>query len=193
MLKIFKSSSSDAAVLNEWIGKFDSTNAQSKLSDEQKLSLLEIAEGKAESENKLKMLEGIRKKLAELYKRSGKFRQAADYFGRLYKMAETGEEKERILPDLLDAYLRWPNVEGAVRLVDNCLLVQDLEPNSPVVLSIGSYFTHPPVGADPNVVLAALTKINIPGARPMWQKQLKCWIDRLSWVENRNKPQETDK
>ena len=193
LLKIFKSSSSDAAVLNEWIGKFDSTNAQSKLSDEQKLSLLEIAEGKAESENNLKMLEGIRKKLAELYKRSGKFRQAADYFGRLYKMAETGEEKERILPDLLDAYLRWPNVEGAVRLVDNCLLVQDLEPNSPVVLSIDSYFTHPPVGADPNVVLAALTKINIPGARPMWQKQLKYWIDRLSWIENRNKPQETDK
>jgi HEAT repeat protein len=194
MLKIFKSSSSDAAVLDKWIGEFGSMSADSRLSDERMISLLEIAEAKAESENKLEMLKGVRRKLADLYRKSGKFRQAADYLGRLYGTAETSEEKEAILPDLLDAYLRWPNVERAAKLVDNCLLAQDLEPNSPVVLSIDNYFAHPPPGADSNAVLMALTKINIPETRPrpMWQQQLKRWADRLGWTESRsNKPRET--
>jgi len=187
MLKIFKSSGSDAAVLDKWIGEFDSENNKGKLSDEQKLSLLEIAEGKAESENNLKMLKSVRGKLADFYRKNGKFKQAADYLGRLYETAGTAEEKDAILPVLLDAFLRWPNLERAVKLVDNCLLTRDLEPNSPIVLSINNYFTHPPVGADPNVVLGALTEINIRGARPMWQRQLKRWTDRLGRTEERNK------
>ena len=194
MLKIFKNPGSDAAVLDKWIREFDSTNADGKLSDEQMISLLEIAEGKAESENKLKMLKGIRKTLADLYKKSGRFEQAADYYGILYRGAETAEEKEAISANLLDVYLRWPNVERAAQLVDNCLLTKDLDPNSPVVRLIDNYFAHLPVGADPKAVLMALTKINIPEARPrpMWQQQLKRWADRLGRVEKRNKPQETD-
>jgi len=194
MLQIFKNPGSDAAVLDKWIREFDSTNTDGKLSDERMISLLEIAEGKAESENKLKMLKGIRKRLADLHKKSGRFEQAADYYGILYRRAETAEEKEAISANLLDVYLRWPNVERAARLVDNCLLTKDLGPNSPVVRSIDNYFAHLPVGADPKAVLMALTKINIPEARPrpMWQQQLKRWADRLGRVEKQNKPQETD-
>ena len=183
MVKIFRSSSCDAAVLDKWIGEFDSTSTKSKLSDEQMLSLLETAEGKAESENKPEMLKRIREKLAGLYKKSGKFKQAADYYGVLYQTVEPPEAKEAILADLLDVYLRWPNVEQAAILVDNCLLAKDLDPNSALALSIDGYFAHPPVGADPNKTIEALSKINAPEARPMWHRQLKRWMNRVKQPE----------
>jgi len=183
MVKIFKSSSCNAAVLDKWIGEFDSANTKSKLSDEQMFSLLETAEGKAESENKQEMLKRIREKLAGLYKKSGKFKQAADYYGVLYQTMETHEAKEVILAELLDVYLRWPNVEQAAILVDNCLLDKDLDPNSTLALSIDGYFAHPPVGADPNEIIEALSKINAPEVRTMWHRQLKRWMKRVKQPE----------
>ena len=187
MLRIFKSSSSDAAVLEKWIGEFES---QAKLSDEQKLSLLEIAERKAFGEKKLKMLKSVREKLSQLYVKSGKFKQAAELLGKMREAASTVEEKEAILPDLLDVYLKWPNAERAVKLVDNCLLEKDLEPNSGVVLSIDNYLTRPPAGADPNEILEALSKIKLPEARPKWAEQLKRWADRFGQAKDADKPKE---
>jgi hypothetical protein len=183
MLKIFKGSSCDAAVLDNWIAEFDSPSVKSMLSDEQMISLLETAEGKAESENKPEILKRTREKLAGLYKKSGKFEQAADRYGLLYQAAVPAEEKEAILADLLDVYLRWPDLEKLARSVNNRLLGKDLDPNSPVAKSIDRYFGNPPVGADPNEVLAALNKIDIPEARPMWRRQLKQWGNRLRQPE----------
>ena len=188
MLKIFKRS--EAAVLAGWIEKFDLPNTKGRLSDEQKIFVLEISKGKAEGDNKLEMLKEIREKLAELYKKSGKFERAAEYLGQLREAAETAEEQERILAELLDVYLRWPKVESAVQLVDNCLLEKDLEPNNVIVLSINSYLAKPSMGADPNAVLEALMKIDIPEERPKWQKQLKHWADRLVWAKEPDKPEE---
>ncbi|MEE9369920.1 MAG: hypothetical protein V3W45_00485, partial [Sedimentisphaerales bacterium] len=188
MLKIFKRS--EAVVLAGWIEKFDLPNTKGRLSDEQKIFVLEISKGKAEGDNKLEMLKEIREKLAELYKKSGKFERAAEYLGQLREAAETAEEQERILAELLDVYLRWPKVESAVQLVDNCLLEKDLEPNNVIVLSINSYLAKPSMGADPNAVLEALMKIDIPEERPKWQKQLKHWADRLVWAKEPDKPEE---
>jgi HEAT repeat protein len=179
MLRIFKSSSCNAGFLDKWIAEFNSTSAKSPLSDEQMVSVLETAERKAESENKPEILKRAREKLAGLYKKSGKFEQAADFYGLLYQTAETAEEKEAISADMLDLYLRWPNLEKATGVVDNCLLAKDLDPNSPIAMSIDSYFAHPPAGADPNEVFVALSKITIREPRPMWQKQLERWKDRL--------------
>ena len=188
MLKIFKRS--DAAVLNEWIGKFDLQNTQGRLSDEQRLSIFEIAERKAIGENKLKMLKNIRKKLVKFYSKNGEFERAAEYLGMLRQVAQTPEEREAILADLLDVYLRWPNVEAATQLVDNCLLEKDLAPNSVIVLSIDSYLAEPPDAADPNAILQALAEIKTPEARPMWQAKVKIWTDRLGQAEKTGKPKE---
>jgi HEAT repeat protein len=188
MLSIFRGSGCDASVLDSWVGKFASGNNGGKLSDERMISLLKIAETKAESDNKLEMLKRMREKLAELYERSSRFKEAADYYGVLYQAAESSGEKEGILVSLLNVHLQWPNVEGAAQLVNNYLLVKDLDPNSAVAFSIDSYFSHPPVGADPDAVLAALGKINIPDTRPMWQKQVKRWTKLLERPENPNKP-----
>ncbi|MHC4086489.1 MAG: HEAT repeat domain-containing protein [Planctomycetota bacterium] len=176
MLEILKSS--DASVLNEWISKFDSPSTKAKLSIEQMISFLEIAEGKAVRENKLKMLKDIREKLAGLYKKTGAFEQAAKYFGILQADAKK-EERDKILAELLDAYLRWPNVEAATKLVDNCLLEKDLDSNHVIVLAIDNYLSEPPVGADPNEVLKALIKINPSRKRPKWLMQVELWLSRL--------------
>ena len=194
MLRIFKRL--DAAVLGEWIGKFESKSSKTVLSDAQRISLLEMAEGKADGENRLEMLKDIRKKLADAYSKSGKYEQAAKRLGLLYEAAEP-DEKEAVSADLLDVYLRWPNLEDAKDLVENFLLQGDLEPNSVVILSIDKYLKEPPGGADPNAVLGALAGIKIPDsdARPMWAEQLKLWSEQFSPLEARdpNEPKKAPK
>lgn len=177
MLVIFKGS--DASVLNDWIAKFESPGMKAKLSVEQTISFLEISEGKAVRENKLEMLKNIREKLADLYKKTGAFEQAAKYLGILQAEASKVEERDKILAELLDAYLRWPNVEAATKIVDNCLLEKDLEPNSVIVLAIDNYLSEPPAGTDPNVALQALTEIAPFNKRPKWLNQVKHWLSRF--------------
>ncbi|MHC4173022.1 MAG: HEAT repeat domain-containing protein [Planctomycetota bacterium] len=189
MLKIFDSS--DTGVLDNWIDKFTSQSSKTKLSDEQKIAFLEMADGKAVSENKSKMLKNVRERLAELYYKIGQYERAADYSGRLYEAAPTTKEKDAILPDLLDAYLRWPNAELAAKLVQNRLLAEDLDPNDVVVRSIDNYLSKPPAGADPNAVLqAVITKIKATRNRPKWAEQKKRWADRLGKAKGSDKPKE---
>jgi HEAT repeat protein len=179
MLKIF--SGSDAGVLNEWIDKFFSKESQIRLSDEQKIAFLEIAERKI-GESKPKVLKNIREMLAELYIEMNQFERAADYLGRLNEAAQNQEEKEIILARLVNVYLRWSKVELAVNLVANCLLQTDLDAQNMVVRSIDEYLNAPAGGIDPNTVLEALgtIKLDTLNARPQWRKQMKDWTDRFS-------------
>jgi HEAT repeat protein len=178
MLRIFRAVEAD--VLDKWIERFSSQDMEAKLSDEQKLSFLEMVERKAIGENKAEMLKNVREKLAQLYSRSGRFEQAARCLGLLRETADSPEEKEAILGQLLDVYLRWPKVETAAQLVNICLLEKDLGPDSVIVLSIEKYLDEPSArGADPNVVLEALIKIKTVENRPMWAEQVQRWTKRL--------------
>jgi len=188
MLRIFKRSG--AGVLNEWIARFDSQSTKAKLSDEQRTSFLEIAERKAVGENRIEMLKDIREKLALAYNESGEFERAAEYLGMLREVAQTAEEKEAILASLLDVYLKWPNVEAAAQLVDNCLLEKDLGSGSVIVLSIDRYLAEPPVTSDPNAMLEALAKIETPEARPLWAEQMKRWADHFGQAKDSDRPKE---
>jgi len=95
--------------------------------------------------------------------------------------AQTAEEKQAILPDLLDAYLRWPKIELAAKLVETCLLEKDLDPNSAIVRLIDDYLCNPPAGADISPIVQALFEIEIkkPQSRPLWLGQLRRWAERL--------------
>ncbi|MHC4720859.1 MAG: HEAT repeat domain-containing protein, partial [Planctomycetota bacterium] len=182
MLKIFKGS--DAVVLDAWISRLDSQGAKTKLSGEQRVSFLEIAERKAVGENKAEMLKSVRERLARLYAKSGEFEQAAEYLGMLRQVARSAEEKEAILAELLDVYLRWPNVEAASQLVNNCLLEKDLGPNNVVVLSIENYFSEPPATSDPGEILESLAQIKTSETRPMWAEQLQRWSRRVGQAQD---------
>jgi tetratricopeptide (TPR) repeat protein len=192
MLKIFNGS--DSGILNEWMDKFTSQSNKSKLSDEQqKIAFLKIAEAKATSENRTNMLKSVRGKLAELYKRISQFERAAEYFDRLYKAARTAKEREAILPNLLDAYLRSSKLDRAAELVGKCLEKEDLGPDNAVLDSINNYLISkpkPPTGADPNAVLKALNGVKLSVSRPKWQKWLKNWTDRLGKSKGAEKPKE---
>ena len=187
MLKIFNGS--DATILSEWIDKCGSENSQIRLGDEQKVSFLEVAEQKAIAENRPEMLGDVRWRLARLHSKNGEFERAAGYLGKLYEVALTAGEKEAILPDLLGVYLRWPNVQLAAKLVENCLLEKDLGPDNVIVQAIDNYMSIPPAGSDPNIVLEALTRIKIPKSRPMWQQRLKMWTNLLSKTKDVKKPE----
>lgn len=179
MLKIFKRLGVDA--LSEWVARFSSDSGQNKASLEQRVSFLEIAEQKALAENKPAMLRSVRGKLAELYSASGQFEQAAKYLEFVRQSAQTAEEKQAILPDLLNAYLRWPKIELAAKLVETCLLEKDLDPNSAIVRLIDDYLCNPPAGADISPIVQALFEIEIknPQSRPLWLGQLRRWAERL--------------
>jgi len=191
MCKIFNGS--DSGILNEWMDKFTTQNSKSKLSDQQKIAFLKIAETKATGENKADMLKNVREKLAELYKKISQFERAGEYFDRLYKAAQTDKEREAILPNLVDAYLRGSKLELAAELVGQCLVKEDLDSDNVILGSIENYLSKPPAGADRNAVLKALSGIKLPGSRPKWQKWLKNWTDHLIKSKEAEKPKEAAK
>ena len=184
MLKIFRRS--DCDVLGEWFSKFDSETFQNRLSEEQMLSFLETAERKAAGENKPEILKNVKKKLVQIYRKRGDFEHTAEYLGMLHQLAQTAEEKEAVLADLLDVYLRWPNLDAATKLVHNCLLQRDLEPNNVIVVSIEKYLSKNPAGNDPKVLLEALVKIKTPEPRPKWSEKVKSWMGGLGLPQDKN-------
>jgi HEAT repeat protein len=187
MLKIF--TGSDTGVLKEWMDKLTGPGSKIKLSDEQKIDFLEIAENaKGNSE----YMPEIRKKLAGLYYKTGQYEQAEGHFSVLYEMAQTPEGKKAILPNLLDACLKGAKPERTAELVKSCLKEGDLDPNSIVVQSINNYFSKPPVGADPNEVLKVLIAIKIPQGRPQWNQQLKNWAGLLGIAKEPDKPKSAE-
>ena len=177
MRKIFDGS--DSGTLKEWMDKLTSQSSSIKLSDEQKIAFLRIAEAKAGGEKETTMLKSAREKLVELYYKAGQFERTADYLDKLYKAAQTTGEGDEILPQLLDAYLRAVKVELAAGLVEEYLLKEDLDPNNPVLGSIENYLSNPPAGADRDAVLKTLNAIKLSSPRPKWQQWLQDWTDRL--------------
>ena len=186
MLTIFKGVGTE--VLDKWVERFSSQDMDAKLSDEQEISFFEMAERKASGEKGGGVLKNVREQLARLYIRSSRFEQAAKCLGLLREAAESPTEKEVILAQLLDVYLRWSKVETAAQLVENCLLEKDLGPDNVITISIEKYFAELPATADPNVALEALIKIKTAKNRPMWAEQVRRWNKRLSQPRDVNKP-----
>lgn len=177
MLKIFNGADTD--VLSAWVENLVAETGGVRASDGQKITFLEVAERKAVAENKPQMLQEVRESLADLYKKTGQFELAADYLDRLYATAATAKAKRAILPDLMYVYLRIPEVDSASRLVERCLLERDLDPNDAILRSVDDYFVELPGGADPNGLLDAFGKIQVPRVRPLWQNRLREWMIRF--------------
>ncbi len=178
MLSIFKGSA--APVLSEWMGNIFGDSSTIKLSKEQQIAFLEVAETKASAENDGGMALKVIERLGGLYLSTGQFQKAETYLLRLQGSARSVEEREAIVSDLMTVYLRWPKLELAAKLVDKCLSEKDLDPNCGVVRSIDAYLGGPGGGAEPNSVIKALSAIEIKPAasRPNWRKLLDSWSAR---------------
>jgi len=164
------------------MAKLESKVNQGKLSNEQMASFLQIAEQKAVAEDRLQMLKNVRTKLTEHYRERKDFERAVEYLSLLQESAKTDEQKEEILSNFLDVYLRWPKLDLASGLLQKCLANNDLGPENLLVRSIQTYLDNPPEGADVNDVVQTLLAINInPNEkRPMWRKQVKYWAEDLA-------------
>jgi HEAT repeat protein len=186
MLTIFKTV--DADVLDKWVERFSSADVEGKLTDEQNISFLEIAERKASGGKAEEMLKNVRGQLSRLYSKSGRFEQAAKCLGLLRETAEGPKEKEALLAQMLEVYLRWPKVEAAVQLLENCLLEKDLGPDNVIVLSMEKYLAGLSATGDPNVALEVFGKVKTAKDRPMWAEEVQRWTKRLSQTRDVNKP-----
>jgi HEAT repeat protein len=186
MLKIFNGCGVDT--VEKWLGKFDSQEDRSKLADDQWIAFLELAERKAAADNRAATVRKVREKLARLYIVAGQYPQAAECLGKLRETAQTTGQKDAILGQLMEVYLRWPKVEAASRLVGNCLLGADLGENSAVIRSIEAFWDKPAGGADPNEVLESFRKIKPDEDRPKWEQQMARWTRRFGQAKKVEEP-----
>ncbi|MGA2071516.1 MAG: hypothetical protein ABSG97_09215 [Sedimentisphaerales bacterium] len=190
MLKIFNNC--DVNVIEDWIGRFDSQAGKGKLSDEQCVSFFELAERKAVAENRVEIIKVSREKLAQFYAKAGQFEQAAEYLGKLRGSAKTAEQKEAILGQLVDVYLRWPRIEAATQIVGNCLLEKDLGNDNAVIRSIDAFLDNPSDGADPNMVLKSLRRIKSADQRLLWSQHLARWSKRFGPAKEAEDPNSSE-
>jgi hypothetical protein len=191
MLKIFgRASASD---VYEWTSDLDAQFAKGKLSDEQAVAFLQMAEQKAVIENKVEIRDNIRLRLARLYAQKGQFQQSAEYLGLLRDSAANNSQKQSILSELLQVYLRWPKVDLAAKLVENALQEADLGPDNALLRTLDGYFTKPAPGTDPDAVLKALIGIGLKATedRPGWRQQLKRWSEAFAKASSPEKADAT--
>jgi len=175
MLKIFNRT--DTETLGRWVDRLDAKLKEGKLLDEQMLLFLETAEAKAAAEKNTGMLKGIRSRMAGLYKSSGNYERAAQYYGILLNSnpEPDEQEKETLLAELLDVYLSWPNMAQAEQLINNRVLEEDLEPGSQFGNTIEFHLINPSAINDSNSLLELLCQMEIPKDRPKWAEQIQKW------------------
>jgi HEAT repeat protein len=182
MLSIFRRlKETDLSVWKEWIGKLMPDG--SKLSNEQRIAFLKIAEGKTAGAIKLE----VRSRLAELYYKTEQYEQAAEYFSMLYDAAGNRKDKEAVVPRLLEASLKGLQLKRVAGLVGNHLSQGDLDPNGVIIRLLSAYLGKPPLGTRQQAVLDALEQIKVPSDRPTWRQ----WLDE--WKALPSKEEKPDK
>ena len=153
--------------------------AMLKIFEQQKIDFLKKVLAKTPAGSKQKYQEQI----ASRSFNTGQYEQAANYYTSMYNTAATAEEKDRILPRLLDSCLRTPNVKDAASLIMEYLSSHDFNPESPVISSIDSYFKDSGVVTDKSAVLKALKGIELSQAKPGWKDKLQKWTELLTKTE----------
>ena len=167
MKRIFNDS--DVNILKEWTNKL--VGEQNRLSDTQKIAFLEIVESKIAVEDK----PPLHKMLANLLLNTNQYEQAASYFNELYNAAQTSQEKEEILPKLLDSCLRCSNIEILNNLViENLSKEKIINPDNIVIRTIDNYMSDASVLTEKGGLLKSLDTISVPD-NANWKKYLQQW------------------
>ena len=178
MLNIFKRlNESKTAVWKEWMGRL--TSEGGSYTNDQRIAFLKNAEAKASAEIKLE----ARRKLGDLYYKTGQFENASVYFNMLYEAAQNSQDKDAIFEKLLTASLKGLQFERVAGLVGNHLSEADLDPNGVMIRSLDDYLGKPPLGANQKKVLKILEEITITQERPNWRQWLNGWKTTLSKEE----------
>ena len=171
VMEIFKRS--DAAMLAEWISRFE-TDAAARLTPDRKAMLLEMAEQKAGAENNAAILGAVRKRLADCYNDQGQLDKAAKYYGMLVETA-SGADRDHLLVELLNVRIKARQFDDAAQLVANRLLEKDLDANDLYVKKINEYFVKSLNKNDAAALAKSLAAIEGAENKSHWQQQLASW------------------
>jgi len=131
---------------------------------------------KTPAESKPKYYEQI----ADRYYKTGQYEQAVNNFTFLYDAAQTKEQKDKIIPNYLDACLRIPNENLLKKLVMDYLTNNELKSDNPVIGTIENYFKDSKVVTDKNIILKSLRGIVLTQTNSTWQAKLQEWNDLLN-------------
>ena len=173
MLKIFRSSETD--VLDKWVDKICTTGGLN-LSDEQKLSFLDIIEAKATADKKTEVLAKVRPLLADIYEKSGNFEQAVEYIEKLSETA-AADQKQVLTEKMIDLYLKGDNIKAFGGIIAEMLADRDLPPESNIIKMLDARFKDESYVDANKALLVSLRKIELPkdAPRPLWKQQLEKW------------------
>ncbi len=172
---------SPAEVVNKWVKMLESESIAGRVSDEQMIALLDAAEkisngtdgGEAE-------VRGIQEKLATLYAKTGRYEQAAAYWGKLSEGARTSAAKKAYSARLLEVYLKQPNAGAAVQMLNYYVQEGDIGANDVIVRSISGFIAEMPASYDRGVLIGILGRVELPKeARSDWQRQVDSWMAKL--------------
>ena len=186
MMTIF--GSVEIGVLNNWESQLIAPESIYNLTDLQKINFLIIVLAKTAPENKLRYYEQI----ADRCLVAGQYDMAVNNFTYLYDGADSLQEKNRILPNYLNACLKVPNEELVKKLAQEYLTTQEFNPESPVVKTIDSYFKDGSVITDKNAILKALSGIKLAQPKPAWNTKLQEWNELLSKPDTESATATTD-
>jgi tetratricopeptide (TPR) repeat protein len=140
-------------------------------------ALFEVAEKKAEADHDLKLLFSIRRTMAECYKDSGLYGQAAKYYGLLLQSNPDPNEIPVITAKLLAVHLYSGQAESAKQIVSNILLSSDILPDTDAAKTLNDYFTANQSLETAKQMFEILASIKTPvdEPRPLWSEQLEKW------------------
>ena len=168
MLTIFRRC--DAAVVTDWIDKLSQGGGNPvKVTDEQLLVFLEIAERKIDGKDNTGTVKKIRRIAADIYRRTGNHELAVKNLGFLLAGAD---EKDGILSEMFDSYVKLGNIKAASDLVHNYLLEKDLGQDSVLCKAIETNVNVP--NEQSQKMLASLLEIKVEN-RPQWAGFLAKW------------------
>ncbi len=183
MMKIL--GGAEPAVVNQWLNQVEIAYKEGNIADEQMLGFLKLASDKAGKGKLADMSRNVKKQIADVYIKRGNYQEAAKHLGELQEMMKSSQEKEKLVAELLDVYLKWPNVKSAKQLIEKHLLESDLGKGSVVVKLLDEYFARPVEGTDPAAVYNALNSINIEQKRPQWQNMMNKWGAKFAKAETK--------
>ncbi|MCX5637105.1 MAG: hypothetical protein NTX52_05355, partial [Planctomycetota bacterium] len=168
-----------AVLIADWANRLAGTEPNS----ERVRELLDIAEKKAQAEQKADVVLSVRQKLLELYVQKGDYTKVEAYCRLLLKDPAIGEDGERIGLLLLEACLHLGDWNGVRQLAAKRLeTVGDLGADDPMVVKIEAYLFQPNTETDAKTqLLSAIAGIKVNDTqKPKWAAKVKMWHEKLA-------------
>jgi len=175
ILRIFNQANSD--IVYRWVENLANRKGDNRPSNSQMISLLLVAQRKAQADKDQKMLIGIQQRLAGVFEANGSFEDAAKLYDSLVKSTDDPKQKRAYQDKLLGIYLRSGNIDQAKDMITIKLSLGDITADSVTAGQIIEFFKRVKNGSA-ETFLVSIESIKSEHQRPAWLKLVKSWRDK---------------